>query len=102
MSKEITPTFIESVMAAMTEYNPHSESAFVETIMGICSDYDPKKDSQLIKIKDLEKQVMIAGNKLKGIPKLKEKIVTLQESNEKMSESLDFYLIQQGSALMNE
>jgi len=53
-------------------------------------------------IRDLTKQLKIANGKLMGISKLKEKIAKLQESNDKMSETLDFYMIQAGSKMAND
>ena len=103
-SNEQQLSFTDSIMSVYKKKisNKWEWSDIRSEIEGLIESYDKKTDPQLKEINDLKKQVKIAEGKLKGIPKLNEKIKTLQETNEKMSETLDFYLIQAGSKMAND
>lgn len=88
------------------------ETSRRELIMKHC-DLETELISEIDKLKEenmklknennnLSKQLKIAEGKLNGVSKLKEKIEMLQSANDKMNETLDFYLIQEGSKMANE
>jgi hypothetical protein len=97
------PSFEEKIINLFTNFSENmnismeqKKPRLIMEYTKLCEEYH--KDQS----KDLTNRLRIAEGKLNGVAKLKSKIVTLQETIDKMYDTLNFYLIQEGSRMAHD